>query len=186
MNQTEKEKEDILRDLRESRDIFVQIVATVPEERVGNHPGTGRWSVIECVEHVAVSEERLLRQMQSSSLSETAVVNAGRELAIRRRGPDRTKRVESPGEARPTGRFPTVDEGLKYFVNVREQTIRFVNDCNTDLRCMLTDHPIIGRVNCHEMLLMMAAHVRRHAKQIEETRDILDRNPGNLDLALPS
>jgi hypothetical protein len=34
------------------------------------------------------------------------------------------------------------------------------------LRAKVAIHPVLGRVNCYEMLLMMAAHPRRHAEQI--------------------
>jgi hypothetical protein len=37
-----------------------------------------------------------------------------------------------------------------------------------DLRRELTSHPLIGVVNCYEILLMMAVHLHRHARQIEE------------------
>jgi hypothetical protein len=37
----------------------------------------------------------------------------------------------------------------------------------------MTTHPLIPVVNCYEMLLMMAAHPLRHAKQIEEIRAAL-------------
>jgi hypothetical protein len=168
------EKEDILKSLHIGLDVFLKAVATVPEELFGRRPGPGRWSVLECVEHVAVAEEYLLSQVRASRHLETPLMNKQREAAIRQRGSDRTRRIESPNEGRPTGRFLSAQEGISHFIAVRQQTIQFVESCETDFRCMLTDHPIIGPVNCHEMLLMMAVHTHRHAKQIEEIRDSLE------------
>jgi hypothetical protein len=51
--------------------------------------------------------------------------------------------------------------------------VQFAETCQEDLRCKITSHPIIGKVNCYEMLLMIAVHPHRHAKQIEEIKAAL-------------
>jgi hypothetical protein len=81
--------------------------------------------------------------------------------------------VKSPEVGKPQGRFSALADAVQHFLTIRERTIRFVEDCNEDLRCKITSHPIIGTVNCFETLLMIAAHPLRHAKQIEETRAAL-------------
>jgi hypothetical protein len=70
----------------------------------------------------------------------------------------------------PTGKYGTIDQAARAFVLSREKTLRFVQSCAGDLRSMVTTHPLVGQANCYEILLMMAAHPRRHAEQIAEIR----------------
>jgi hypothetical protein len=100
-----------------------------------------------------------------------------REQRIRARAPDRSRPVAAPETAIPTGRFRSVDTALRAFVVSRGRTLRFVQGCTDDLREKVAQHPILGPVNCYEMLLMMAAHPRRHAAQIAEVRAALTAPP---------
>jgi len=50
---------------------------------------------------------------------------------------------------------------LGSFLAAREQTVRFVEACNEDLRAKPMAHPLLGPLNCHEALLLMAVHPRR-------------------------
>jgi hypothetical protein len=63
-----------------------------------------------------------------------------------------------------------VTGALEAFLASRQRTVEFVESCQEDLRAKLTTHPIIGPVNCYEMLLMIAVHPHRHAQQIAELR----------------
>ena len=164
------EKQEMLKMLATGRDALTAAVAGTTEDLAGRSPGPGRWSVLQCVEHVSVAEDYLYSQITSSQPAEKPIIRKLREAAIRERGLDRTRTVQSPSEAIPTGRFHSLADALQHFLAGREQTMRFVEACPDDLRARLTTHPIIGSVNCYEMLLMMAVHPLRHAKQIEEIR----------------
>jgi hypothetical protein len=65
-----------------------------------------------------------------------------------------------------------VDKALADFDATRAETVRFVEKFEDDPRRWLTDHPVIpGPVNLVEILLTMAVHPARHAKQIAEIRE---------------
>ena len=172
------EKERILADLESGRKALLDALTGVTEEVAAGHPAPGKWSVLECVEHLAVSEDYLFSQIEASHSSEVPVVNEKREALIVARGLDRTRTVESPEVGRPAARFSTLAEAVKNFLAARERTIRFVENCEEDLRAKSTWHPIIGTVNCYETLLMIAVHPHRHAKQIAEIKaTLIDRVP---------
>jgi hypothetical protein len=87
------------------------------------------------------------------------------------RAADRSRPVAAPEMAHPHRRFQSLDEALGAFHSARAGTVLFVERFDGDLRCWITDHPLIpGPVNCYEILLIIAAHPARHAKQIEEIR----------------
>jgi hypothetical protein len=165
-----QEKQEMLSALEGSHRALLTAVQDVTEEMAGRAPGPGRWSIRQCLEHVAVVEDYLLRQIETATPAESPMVNLRREAAIRERGADRTRPVLAPEPAQPMGRFSTMAEALDHFRETRSRTIRFVEACTLDLRSQITSHPMIGTVNCYETLLIMAVHPRRHAKQIAEIR----------------
>lgn len=163
----------MLVDLEKGRKALLDALSGVTEEIASSSPAPGRWSVIECVEHLAIAEDYLFSRIAASCYSDAAVINKNREALILSRGLDRTRTVQSPEGGTPTGRFATLREAMQYFLASRDRTVRFVENCSEDLRSKLTSHPILGTVNCHENLLMMAVHPLRHSKQIEEIKTAL-------------
>ena len=81
-------------------------------------------------------------RLKAARRSDEPVINEVREKAIRERGPDRTRKVKSPDVALPAGRYSTLEEARRTFLNGRERTIEFVESCTDDLRARLTDHPL--------------------------------------------
>ena len=169
----ENEKSLMIEGLDNGRVALLSAIRTVSDNLATRRPAVDKWSILECVEHVAVAEEYLLAQILAATHYGTPVINKQREAAIQVRGLDRTRRIESPDVAKPTGRFATLESAAEHFLSCRTNTIEFLESCNDDLRAMLTDHPTIGRVNCYEMLLLMALHPQRHANQIGEIRAAL-------------
>jgi hypothetical protein len=168
-----QDRERMLVDLEKGRKALLDALSGVTEEIASSSPAPGRWSVIECVEHLAIAEDYLFSRIAASCYSDAAVINKNREALILSRGLDRTRTVQSPEGGTPTGRFATLREAMQYFLASRDRTVRFVENCSEDLRSKLTSHPILGTVNCHENLLMMAVHPLRHSKQIEEIKTAL-------------
>src|ERR1035438_3437969 len=103
-------------------------------------PAPGRWSVVQCVEHVAVSEDFLLSRIIQAQSSGAPVVNQKREAAILARGADRATPVISPEVGRPMGRFATLADAVGSFLATCEQTVRFVEACGEDLRARPMTH----------------------------------------------
>ena len=170
---TEGEKQTILTSLERGQAALLDAVRGLDEELAARTPGSGKWSILQCLEHVAVSEDYLFLQILASQPAGTSMVNMQREARIAARGTDRAQRVESPPEALPTARFSTLQEALQGFLASRERTIQFVIDNHEDLRSRIASHPLLGTVNCYEMLLLIAAHALRHAEQMEEIKAAL-------------
>jgi hypothetical protein len=166
------EKEKLVADLESGRRILLDALNGVTEDAAArNLPG--RWSILECVEHLVVSEDYLFAQITASHSSPVPMVNEKREALIVARGADRTKPVASPEVGRPAGRFATLADAVQSFLASRQRTIHFVENCDEDLRSKLTTHPLIGNVNAYETLLMIAVHPKRHAEQIKEIKAAL-------------
>jgi len=169
----EEEKLQLIESLRVGREKLINAVNGVSEQLASTRPETDRWSILECVEHLILAEDYMFGRLKVARSSSGPVINALREKAIREKGHDRTRRVNSPDVAIPSGRYATLEEARQIFLASRQRTIEFVETCTEDLRARLTDHPLIGQVNCYETLLIMAAHPFRHSEQISEVRKAL-------------
>jgi uncharacterized damage-inducible protein DinB len=168
------EKLEVLQKLNSGRDALRKAVAGIDDAMAVRSPFSGNWSVLDCMEHVVVTEHYLLTRLQAATVSEQPFEKWRREAKIAALAGDRTRRIEAPEQAHPHGRYKTLAEALAAFDATRAEVERWVEDCHGDLRCMMTDHALIeGPVTCAEMLIMIAAHPARHAKQIEETRSKL-------------
>ena len=167
----ESEKREILQALDTGRDTLRDALAGIDEHLAVRKPRPNCWSILECVEHIGVSEQLLLSRLTRASRSNRSHENRAREATIVARGLDRSRPVESPEVGRPIGRFLSLSEAVSFFESVRDQTVHFVGTTNGDLRWWLTDHPLIaGPVNCYEILLMISVHPVRHAEQITGIR----------------
>jgi hypothetical protein len=165
---TEQEKEEIIALMARGQTALRSALRGVSHEGSLRSPGAGRWSILQCVEHVAVTEGYLLAQVESAKIAETALPNPEREARIKAHGADRLRRVESPDVCWPKGEFASLAEAFGQFQSNRERTVEFLERNQEDLRVRIAQHPILGKVNCHEMLLLMAVHPHRHAEQVAE------------------
>jgi hypothetical protein len=147
-------------------------VAGVTEATAVRIPGPNRWSILQCVEHVAVTEDYLFGRLAAATEGER-MVNSKREAAIKARGADRARRIQAPAQVEPAGRFATLADALTHFHNTRTRTLQFVDNSVADLRSQITTHPLLGTVNCYETLLIIAAHPKRHAEQIQQAKEEL-------------
>jgi uncharacterized damage-inducible protein DinB len=167
---TENERHEILASLESGSTALLDALSDVNESSAVLLPAFERWSILQCLEHVTLAERYLFSLIETSTFTDTPLNDEQREMRIITRGADRSFKRESPAYALPRGSFSTLHEALQGFQASRERTIRFVNTNEEDLRSKIAVHPIIGTVNCHEVLLLMAVHPARHAEQIAEIK----------------
>jgi hypothetical protein len=167
----ELDRKEILRMLAEGSSDLSAAMDGITESEAAQRPVSGGWSVLDCLEHLAVTERELLRGAQSAVPAAERQYNPVRESKILDRALDRTRFIAAPDIVIPASKFKSVSEAFAAFESVRAQTVRFVEEFEGDPRSWLTTHPLVrGPVNCHEMFLMIALHPKRHAQQITQTR----------------
>src|SRR5262252_876837 len=144
---TPQEKIEIVPLLEESREEFLAAVGGLSEAEACAKPDPGKWSVLECVEHVTTVEERFLRRLETAPRLNAPRVDKQKEIDLASRVPDRTVRAEAPEPARPTGRFASLAAAMEEFKTNRKQTIRFAKERNAELYWLSLEHPRFGPVN---------------------------------------
>jgi hypothetical protein len=168
-----EERSEIVQILENSRQEFNAAAGGVSETQAQISPEAGRWSVLECVEHVAIVEDRFLGWLQKAERMETPRVDKQREADLAVRVPDRTNRAQAPEVVRPAGRFASLAQALAQFNATRTRAIQFADQRRGDLYSLASEHPRFGPVNGAELMVIIAGHARRHAAQIREVRAAL-------------
>jgi hypothetical protein len=164
------ERSEIVENLERSRQEFLAAVAGITEAQAKERPHPERWSVLDCVEHVATVEVRFQGWLEGAKKLDAPRVDKEKEV------PDRSTRVKAPEAVVPSGRFTTLAQALEQFNTGRTRSVQFAEERSDDLYCLAAEHPRFGPVNGVELLIITAGHSRRHAEQIKETRAALKQS----------
>jgi hypothetical protein len=145
-------------------------VEGMSQEQLTFRPAGG-WSALDVLEHVAITEPVLLEMLSRARPEEgRAPSDPAKDALTVERIAGRGKRVQAPAGLEPAGRFASARKALAELRRQRERTLAFVDACNSDLRNLYSDHPILGVIPAYTCLLLLAAHPMRHANQIVELR----------------
>ena len=174
---TEQEELGVLDSLEKGPVALLEALSGVTAELGSRPPGPGKWSILECVEHVALSEDFLFSRILAADQADSPLVDEAREARIVARGVDRSRPAKAPEVACPRGTFSTLQDAVQHLLASRAQNLQFAREhAREDLRCRIASVPPFGAVNSYEVLLLMAAHLFRHAKQIEEIKAALKQS----------
>jgi len=170
---TQADKDKALAYLESTKKGVLEATKGLSEAQWNFKPAPDKWSVAECVEHIAAAED-FIRGMDVDKVMkapaapgrDTAKIDAGIMAMI----PDRSQKAQAPEELKPTNRFGSPEGSLKHFVESRTTTENFLKD-TSDLRAHAVDSPMGGpKLDAYEWVLFVAAHSQRHTKQIEEVK----------------
>ena len=75
-------------------------------------------------------------------------------------------KAKSPEVFKPSNPFGTVREAINTFTTQRGATIAYIQATNNNLRNYYWKHPLTGKIDLHQTLLLLSAHLERHTEQI--------------------
>jgi len=170
---TDKERETALALLARSRTAVLNAVDGVTEEQARWKPAPERWSILEYIEHLAVSDDALVklvwRSLETPAHLETEDERRAREQKIREtpipRGVNR-----APESLKPVARFGSLAEAVSAFLAARERTIEYAQSTTDDLRSHFVPHPVLGQMDGFQWLCGNARHAESHAAHVVEIR----------------
>ncbi len=172
---TDKELESAIKRLTRTRQVLLDAVAGVTDTQARWKPSPDRWSILEYVEHLAVSDDQLVqmieRSLKTPARPETEEQRREREQKIRDtqvpRGSNRAPEMLQPG-----GRFRSLAEAVSAFLAARERTIEYARTTQADLRSHFTNHSVLGPLDGYQWLNGNAHHVDTHAAHIVEIKSL--------------
>lgn len=168
---TDEERSKAIDHLSQTRDDLLSVLEGLTEEQLNYKSSPESWSVAECVEHIAISENNIM-EMASGAVQVTADASKRSEVTITDDQllsmiTDRSNKVKTSGAFEPSGRFGSFEETVEAFKDKRQENIDYLQNTEDDLRNHYADLPF-GKADAYQVILFMSGHTERHTKQIEE------------------
>ncbi len=133
-----------------------------------------KWSVRNCVYHIAATEKGLWDWFQGSmkapanpeKRSEIKVTDEQFVAMIK----DRSQKAQAPEQFKPENiKYTSLDEALADFKLNRMEHIKYMKTSTEDMRNHVVQMPF-GWVDCYQLYLLLGAHSSRHTQQINEVK----------------
>jgi len=121
-----------------------------------------RWSVAECIEHIAAAEDFIRGMIVEKVMIAPAVPD--RDIAVVDAGiltgvPDRTTKVRALDPLKPTNRFASPQGSIDHFVESRAKTEEFLKN-TPGLRDHAVNSPVGTKWDAYESILLIGAAQR--------------------------
>ncbi len=160
--------------LNETKKGIWDAVNGLSEAQLKFKPAPDRWSVEDCVKHIAQSEN-MLWGMVAASLKQPATPEKRSDVKatdqdVIKNVEDRSTKVKTFAPLEPVNTpFKTMQEAWAAFSASRDKLVEYVNSTNDDLRNHINQLPV-GVFDSYQMILFIGAHSNRHMQQINEVK----------------
>lgn len=167
-------RDALLDDLRASTAEFLATLDGLTRTEWTWKPAPETWSVYEIAEHTCTVQRGIERLFTTKILEQPF----GEEVPPPRWSDDEVVRMMSEGTGplrapemvRPKGRWTTREEIAAAFTASTEALVAWVRSHDVDLRGYGSSHPMLGMMDGEQWLVFVAAHARRHARQVRDLR----------------
>ncbi len=171
---TSKERKFLTNNLKDTKESLAKSVKGLSETQLNFKQSADRWSVKECVQHLAIAEVNLWK-MAEEALKQSSNAENRKEIKITDQEiinftNDRSKKFQAPETLKPEiSKWKTTQEAMNDFKENRMRLIKYVKTTTDDVRNHVAKAPF-GSVDVYQVFLMTSAHTARHTKQIEEIK----------------
>jgi hypothetical protein len=169
---TQAERKFAVDHLNKTRTDLVNAVKGLSEAQLNFKADTNRWSVLECVQHIALSSPGILGFMQSTikTPNDSSLKASFSDEQFIKMIEDRSQKAQAAEPFKPVhSPYKNLTETLKSFNEGRDSLITYVNTTNDDLRNHIAKLPF-GNPDAYQIILLISAHTNRHTQQINEVK----------------
>lgn len=174
---TQEERDRAVAELEGSKKAFLDATRGLSDAQWNFKAAPDRWSIAECAEHIALSENYIFgfvseKIVKAPANPEKRDGAKGKDELILKMMQDRSHKATAPEPLDPTKKPMPGSESVKLFLDGRAQTIDYIKTTKEDLRDHLFDHPVpaIGTLDSYQWILLISGHSRRHTLQILEVK----------------
>ena len=171
---SDTERKMALKEFQRTKQRFLNDVKGLSAAQLSFKADTSRWSIAQCIEHIALSES-LIWQWEQMTMGQPATPEKASEVKITdeqlMKGIiDRSHKFTAPEMLQPVGKFPSTEAAIQAFTSRRDSTIAYISSTKDDLKNHFAQHPAFGTLNTYQLILMISGHSERHTLQIEEVK----------------
>jgi hypothetical protein len=172
---TRQDRDRAVAELRASRKMFLDSLSGLSKEQLNFKPDPGRWSVLECAEHIALAEDgyfdlitkRLLKTPADPAKKSEV---RGKEDYVLKTMVDRTAKRIAPETLQPGRHGDSIDAIVAHFEASRQRFIQYIETTHDDLRGHFLPHRAVGLIDGYQWILLASGHSVRHTLQILEVK----------------
>ena len=159
---------------RETYENLLKSIAGLSESQLNFKPHKDRWSIAQCVEHLAITAPELFEYEKKALNAEE---NPERKAELKMKDEDiksamsnREKKAQAPEAMQPSTTAIDVRGRLNQLKNKNDEIISYLNTFTEEqLRNRILDAPF-GAVDAYQFALFIPGHTVRHMLQIEEVK----------------
>jgi len=170
---TDQERKFATDYLAQSKEKFMNAIKGLSKEQLNFKSSPESWSVAECAEHIAISENNIFGAVDGALKN---APDASKRSEIKMNDDDllkmitnRTNKVKTSEAFVPSGKFGDIDGITKEFTTKRDAHMAFVKDTKDDLRNRVVTFPFAS-MDSYQVIIFMSGHTLRHTAQIEEVK----------------
>ncbi len=171
---TKQERDFAVQFMIQGRDSIIMDVKGLSTAQLNWKADSTRWSVAQCVEHIALAEGMLMGvvQMNLQPAADPSKRDSLKYTYQQIMGflSNRTQKFQAPDMLKPDGKIGPYPAALDSFIARRNRNIEFVKTTQADFRDHYWVVPNFGMIDDYQALLFMVAHSKRHTKQLEEVK----------------
>jgi hypothetical protein len=168
------ERDRAMSSLHASRKMLLDELANVSDAQWRFKPAPERWSVAECAEHIALSEDRIFQLVMEKILKSPAAPDKStdeqkaKDAKVLELIANRSRKGQAPEFLKPAGKWKSRNELIEHFKQSRDRTIAYIEKTDASLRDHFAPHPAMEVLDAYQWILLISAHSERHTRQIRE------------------
>jgi hypothetical protein len=169
---TKKERKFAKEHLKETKKDLLKTVDGLSTAQLSFRVDSSRWSVEDCVKHIAMAEMGIWKMIQDGlsqppnpeKRAEIKMTDEQLVKAIQ----DRSSKFQAAEPLQPKNiPLKNTEEALNSFKENRNKLISYIDDTQEDLRNHVINFPV-GMMDAYQLVLLISAHSNRHTQQIKE------------------
>jgi hypothetical protein len=161
--------------LAKSSQEFLSSVTGLTPEQWTYKAGPDRWSIADCAEHIALSEDFLRglianKVLTSEPSPERIEARKPLDEKVLAMIVDRSFKAQAPEPLKPSNKFSSPQGAVDHFTQSRAETTTLAAS-RDDLREHAGENPAFKELDAYQWLLFLSGHTMRHTAQIQEVKD---------------
>ncbi|MFM9945139.1 MAG: DinB family protein [Bacteroidia bacterium] len=154
---------ELLKNLIIETDNITAFLNSIDDEKANTRRLAGDWSVMECMEHIFISEKAIYKLLNSPELFTDAPSTKHEKIEEYKTG-----KFEAPVHTLPKGRFSTLAEIKEAFITLRVQMENYIIHELPKAGHETYPHPILGPITKIQWFEFVIEHNQRHLLQMEK------------------
>ena len=175
---TKEEREQAIAHLTKSRTHMTKVLDGLTAEQLDFKPTTDSWSIAECAEHLAFSEnafngliQKTISDGNDPKMKDSMQMTDDQLLNLIT---NRSSKIKTPEPFEPSGKFGEHGATVSAFEEKRAEHIAYLETTEDDLRNRFNADLPFGTIDAYQLLLFTSGHTERHVLQMEEIMEHKD------------